>query len=369
MPDENSLSVTHVVGNRPHYMKLAPITKALEERGISNEILNTGQHWNDSLSGQFLREFDLEIDYNFKVQPGNHGVQTASMMIELEKHWLNQSQLPEIVLVYGDTNSTLASALVAAKLDIPVAHVEGGVRAEQLETMMPEEINRKLVDDLSRWIYTPTERCADELRREGYQEDRIFNCGDVMFDRLLHTVESDDFVASDRQKSYVLATVHRAENTNEQQRLVAILDSLKRLSEQVDVVLALHPRTEKILTETGKLSDYIDAIEFIPPVGHAEILAYAKNAKFVISDSGGLPKEAAFLGKKSVLLRRQAVWSEMIDQGYSFLADPMKVNSIGTAVESLLASPDKTAAISGFGGGKAANAIADHIVEVMNWGS
>ncbi|MEI9852585.1 MAG: UDP-N-acetylglucosamine 2-epimerase (non-hydrolyzing) [Sphingomonas sp.] len=354
-------TVTHVVGNRPHFMKLAPIVAGLERRGIASEVLHTGQHWDDSLSGQFVREFGIAIAEGFEIEPGGHGVQTASMMRRLERYWTALPRLPRIVLVYGDTNSTLAAALVAAKLDIAVGHVEGGVRADFLEAMMPEEINRKLVDDLSRWIYTPTDRCAAALRAEGFAEDRIVNSGDVMFDRLLATAAETPSAIAERAPGFAFATVHRAENTDDGARLFAIFDALAALAERVEVVLAVHPRTEKLLAQSGRLAGYARTIACVPPLNHVDTVALVGRAAFVISDSGGLPKEAAFLGKRSVLLRRQAIWTELVDQGFALLADPARPGAIAEAAAQMLAMPPPERAIEGFGDGRAADAIAAHL--------
>lgn len=354
-------TVTHVVGNRPHFMKLAPIMAALARRGVASEVLHTGQHWDDSLSGQFLREFGIAVDAHFAVESGGHGVQTASMMRALETHWTALPRLPRIVLVYGDTNSTLAAALVAAKLDIAVGHVEGGVRADFLESMMPEEINRKLVDDLSRWVYTPTDRCAEALRAENFAEDRIVNCGDVMFDRLLATAAEPVPAIAERPRPFVFATIHRAENTNETARLFAIFDALATLAARIDVVLAVHPRTEKVLAGSGRMEGYARAIECVPPLSHAETVALIGRAAFVVSDSGGLPKEAAFLGKRSVLLRRQAVWSELLDEGFALVADPALPGAVEEAVARTMAMAPPEEPIRGFGDGAAADRIAAHL--------
>jgi UDP-GlcNAc3NAcA epimerase len=226
---------------------------------------------------------------------------------------------------------------------------------------MPEEINRKLVDDLSRWIYTPTDRCAETLRRENFSEDRIVNCGDVMFDRTLATVAGPAAVV-ERARPFIFVTVHRAENTNDRTRLFSIFDALLRLAAQIDVVVAIHPRTEKVLAESDRMDGYRRKIEFLPPLGHVETLRMVQAAKLVVSDSGGLPKEAAFLGKRSVLLRRQAVWTELVDQGYAALADPAVPDAIEKAVERLIEAGETREPIRGFGDGRAAAAIAEHIV-------
>ena len=356
--------ITHVVGNRPHFMKLAPVDAALRDIGIRTEVLHTGQHFDESLSGQFLKEMEITVTATFAAASGGHAQQTASMMAALEKYWLGQPRLPSVVLVYGDTNSTLASALTAAKLDILVAHVEGGVRAGMMEAQMPEEKNRLVVDVLSNWIYTPTDLCSNNLRREGYAEDRIVQVGDVMFDHALKQARAAK-APGISGKPYVLATVHRAENTDNLDRLQSILDALAGLADKYVVVLPLHPRTSNAMKSSPRFDRYGERLHIIPPVNHLEMIALVKGAELVLSDSGGLPREAAFLGKKSVLLRRQAVWDELVDQGFSELAPPDAPESIPRAAYKLLASGRPTTTLVGFGDGDASIKIAKHLHKMI----
>jgi UDP-GlcNAc3NAcA epimerase len=362
-------SICHVVGTRPHFMKLSPVLNALGNAGIKNEVLHTGQHWDESLSGTFLEELGIAVSKTFVVTPGGHGVQTASMMIELEKYWLSLARLPSVVFVYGDTNSTLAAALVAAKLDIPLAHIEGGVRAEKLERHMPEEINRKLTDDLSTWIYAPTAGCVDNLVREGFSKERVVFVGDVMLDQVRLQKERLKATQPNSTQStpIVVATVHRAENTNEPDRLNSILAQLQKLSKDFRIRFFVHPRTKKHLQQFDAYNELSSNIDLLDPIGHAEMIGEINRCSFVVSDSGGLPKEAAFLGKQSVILRRQAVWNELVDQGFAVLADPKDIDSIEAAVGVLMNREPPKQGLEGFGDGYTANAIANHIVRSATW--
>ncbi len=312
--------VLTVIGARPQFIKAAPVTSAIASRdGIAEVLVHTGQHFDGNMSDVFFDELGIPAPHhNLGIHGGSHGEMTGRMMIELEP--VITREQPDVVLVYGDTNSTLAGALVAAKLNIPVAHVEAGLRAFR---PTPEEINRVVADRLSHWLFCPTAASVKNLADEGITEN-VHRVGDVMYDAVLRTrdrARADSGILetlSVRPGEFQLATVHRAENTDTPEALSAIVEHLKQASRDMPLVLPLHPRTRQA-AETFGISIDGERVITTDPVGYLDMVALLDGCTCVLTDSGGLQKEAYFHGKPCVTLRDTTEWVETIDAGWNRL--------------------------------------------------
>jgi UDP-N-acetylglucosamine 2-epimerase len=312
------MRIVTVVGARPQFIKVAPVSRALrrEHREI---LVHTGQHYDDAMSATFFRELDLpEPDYNLEVGSGSHGRQTGRMLEAIES--VLQVERPDWVLVYGDTNSTLAGALAAAKLDIPVAHVEAGVRS--YNRAMAEEVNRTLTDRVARLLFCPTPSSVANLRREGITEG-VRHVGDVMLDVLLTTLPvalGRSTILADlklQPDGYVLLTIHRAENVDDAGRLRRLVAALRRV--EGPVVFPVHPRTRSRLEALGADGDLGSLVQLLPPAGYLDTLTLQAQARAVLTDSGGVQREAAFLGVPCLILRPETEWPELVELGASRL--------------------------------------------------
>lgn len=359
------MRVLTIVGARPQFIKAAALSLAFREDGrIDETLLHTGQHYDPGLSQVFFDELKIpEPTYMLNVGSASHGAQTGRMLADIEQVLLNDR--PDAVLVYGDTNSTLAGALAAAKLHIPVAHVEAGLRS--FNRRMPEEINRVLTDQLSQWLFVPTKVAVANLQREGYDAKRIHCVGDIMFDATLRfaalanersSALADHGVAPE---SYALATIHRAENTDEPERLRTIIAALDAFMAQsgVTVLLPVHPRTSK------RLADYDCAPErarVIPPVGYLDMLTLERHACLIVTDSGGVQKEAYFQRRPCLTLRDESEWTELIDLGWNALCSPEA--GVDAMTAALLGSKDRRGREGGapYGEGDAGKRIAECLV-------
>ena len=314
------MKVASIVGARPQFVKAFPVSSALEE-AHKEVLIHTGQHYDDEMSDVFFRELPIsEPDVNLGVGSQPHAKQTAEMLLGL--HDVFAEHEPDIVLVYGDTNSTLAGALVGAKRDVLVAHVEAGLRS--FNRQMPEEINRILTDHCSDVLFTPCERATETLAAEGITQN-VVNSGDVMYDSLLEVRERArerssvlDWIGYE-DGEYVLATVHRAENTDDPERLVEIIAGLGESTRPV--VFPAHPRTEQALDRTGLLGDLPDAIDLIDPVGYLDFLRLVDGAERVATDSGGVQKEAFYLDTPCITLREETEWEETVACGWNVLVE------------------------------------------------
>lgn len=321
------MKIITVIGARPQIIKAAAVSHVLRQK--HQEILvHTGQHYDKNMSDVFFAELNIpHPDFNLGIGSGSHGEQTGQMLILLEKLYLKEK--PDIVLVYGDTNSTLAGALAASKLLIPIAHVEAGLRS--FNRAMPEEQNRILTDHLSTWLFTPTKIGETNLNNEGIHSG-IHNVGDVMYDGVLFfqkRIPSNalDQLGIKQANDYILATVHRAENTNNPKRLSTIINALNHSNE--NIVLPLHPRTLKYINEYGL--QFNDNVQIIDSVGYLNMLALIQRAKKIITDSGGVQKEAYFMARPCITIRDQTEWVETVQNGWNNLvgADEEKIiNSI-----------------------------------------
>ena len=345
------MKIVTIVGARPQFIKSAPVSRVLRELGHTEILVHTGQHYDDGMSAVFFRELEITApDVNLGVGSGSHGWQTGQMLICIEKVLL--SKKPDLVLVYGDTNSTLAGALAAVKLHVPVAHVEAGLRS--FNRKMPEEHNRVVSDHLSSLLFCPTETAVNNLKKEGftnivndgkivesidflplnpYSLSLVINVGDVMYDSLLFNMqlaEKKSHILDNlklKPKNYALATVHRAENTDNHERLKSIFYAFEQISQNgLPVIIPLHPRTRQSL-KNSKFKIQNSKLSFIDPVSYLDMLFLEKNAQVILTDSGGMQKEAYFFGVPCVTLRSETEWVETVETGWNVVvgADRKKI--------------------------------------------
>lgn len=324
--------IVTILGARPQFIKASVVSHAIAQTDSLTEVfIHTGQHFDANMSDVFFEELDMpKPDYFLNIHGGTHGAMTGRMLIEVEQVLLKEK--PDIVMVYGDTNSTLAGALAAVKQHMPVAHVEAGLRSFNMA--MPEEINRILTDRVSRWLFTPTETAAQNLVREGFEVDQIVPVGDVMYDVALHhghRVHAGTGLMAKlglSSRGYVLATVHRAENTDHPQRLTAIVDALVATAAELPVVWPLHPRTRLILQKANLMEQLAQRVHVIEPVGYLDMLQLEKFAAVIATDSGGVQKEAFFYQVPCVTLRDETEWVELVLAGWNRLVSPVDSKNI-----------------------------------------
>lgn len=363
------MKILTVVGARPQFIKAAPVSRALRGTpGWSEILVHTGQHYDAGMSDVFFEELGLpKPDHHLGVGSASHGAQTGRILIALEP--VLERERPDWVLIYGDTNSTLAAAVTAVKLHLPVAHVEAGLRS--WNRRMPEEINRVLADHASDLLFPPTAAAVDNLRREGIPDARVRLVGDVMFDAALLFADEAERRSDAlerlavRPEGYVLATVHRAENTDDRARLGAILAGLTHVARSTPVVLPLHPRTRARLAadDPAALTDLGAAgVRVTEPVGFLDMVRLERHAAVIATDSGGVQKEAFFHRVPCVTLRDETEWVELVELGWNRLAPPRSADAVAGAVAEALA--DRTArraraTPSPYGDGHAALAIRD----------
>ena len=320
-----------VVGARPQFIKASAVSRAIQKANecgasIREVIVHTGQHFDANMSQVFFEELSIPApDYHLNIASLSHGAMTGRMLEAVEA--VLQNEKPDMVLVYGDTNSTLAGALAAAKLHIPVAHVEAGLRS--FNKRMPEEVNRILTDHVSEMLFCPTSIAVENLRKEGI-EHGVHLVGDVMYDVTLHYGE----LARERhdlgkwgltEKGYALCTVHRAENTDDPIRLAGILEALRDIAKEIAVIMPLHPRTRNIIENSGD-ADALRGLTVVPPVSYLEMLRLEMSAKVILTDSGGVQKEAFFHRVQCVTLRDETEWVETVSKKYNVLAGSNKKN-------------------------------------------
>lgn len=337
----------HVVGARPNFVKLAVLYPELSDV-FDQLIVHTGQHYDYELSKIFFEELKIpEPDYNLGVGSGLHGYQTGEMLKRCENVFVEEKST--LVVVYGDTNSTLAGALASVKLKIPVAHVEAGLRCGL--RYMPEEINRVLVDHVSELLFAPTETAVKNLYCEGIRSGVYFT-GDIMLDLFLKFGKR---FLKGGEEDFILVTVHRAENVDNPERLKAILEALVECGE--NIIFPMHPRTRSRIEEFGfKWFFKAESVKVVKPLGYVEFLRLMNRAKKVVTDSGGVQKEAYFMGKPCITLREATEWVETIDSGWNVLVGADK-NRIVEAIKEFKASGNPDLEL--FGGGMAAKRIAD----------
>lgn len=358
------MKILTVVGARPQFIKAATISRVIKrENHIREVIVHTGQHYDSNMSDVFFTDLDIpEPDYNLGISGGGHGSMTGRMLSTVEE--VIQKERPDWVLVYGDTNSTLAGALAAAKLSIPIAHVESGLRS--FNRMMPEEINRVLTDHASNVLFCPTIAAVKQLQNEGFKNvvnqgnfldtisfaatpklprlsQIVVNVGDVMYDAVLHFKKNalDRSTILDKlkqkPKEYYLATVHRSENTTSRYKLIKIMNELVNLARNVTVIIPLHPRTRKILIEIGEFENLKSkkGIILTNPLPYLDFIRLEQDALAIITDSGGVQKEAYFLGVPCFTLRDETEWVETVSNGWNQLvgSNAQNLNQVVTRVK------------------------------------
>jgi UDP-GlcNAc3NAcA epimerase len=354
------MKLVTVVGARPQFIKAAPVSRALRAHGgIQEFLLHTGQHYDANMSQVFFDELEIpRPDLDLQVGSGSHAEQTARMLTGIEAALLREK--PDRVLVYGDTNSTLAGALAAAKLQVPVAHVEAGLRS--FNPRMPEEVNRVLTDHCADLLLPPTRTAVANLQREGIPDERIALVGDVMYDAALFYAER----AAERSRiladlalepgRYVLATVHRAENTDVPARLAAILEGLGEIAREGPVVLPLHPRARARIGCASPSA--LRRLRVIEPVGYLDMVLLERHAAVIATDSGGIQKEAYFHGVPCVTFRDETEWVELVELGWNRLASPTSARVVRDAIAMARRGGRPAASGSPYGQGRAAEAIA-----------
>ena len=358
------MKIMTIIGARPQFIKAATVSRALADKPDTEEIIvHTGQHHDPNMSDVFFTELEIpEPDHNLGISGGTHGAMTGQMLAAIEEVMLRDR--PDCLLVYGDTNSTLAGALAAAKLHVPIAHVEAGLRS--FNRRMPEEINRVVADHVATWLLTPTDIATENLRHEGISKDNIYQVGDVMYDAALFYASKAEQTSTILTRlglengRFVLATIHRQENTDAPQRLSAIIKSLNEVARKMPVVLPLHPRTRKLLDS----ADDINAGEnllFVEPVGYLDMVMLERGAAVIATDSGGVQKEAFFHGTPCVTLRDETEWLELIELGWNRLAPPGKAD-IANMIQKAIGSKGESG--TPYGEGNAAQRIANTLTGI-----
>jgi UDP-N-acetylglucosamine 2-epimerase (non-hydrolysing) len=289
--------VLHVVGARPNFMKAAPVIRALQESGVQQTLVHTGQHYDANMSDVFFAQLDMPApDVNLEVGSGSHAVQTAAIMTRFEPVVLERR--PDFVLVYGDVNSTIAAALVCAKLSVRVGHVEAGLRS--FDRTMPEEINRVLTDQLADLLFTPSEDGDVNLQREGIPAERIHRVGNVMIDSLVRLLPSARAGRNGLPERYALVTLHRPSNVDDEEKLKSILGALLEIHGALEIVFPVHPRTRQRIAQWGLATGKLHLLE---PLPYLEFLALQQRATVVLTDSGGIQEETTYLGVPCLTLR------------------------------------------------------------------
>lgn len=353
------MKVFTVIGARPQFVKAAPVSYEFScQAGVEEVLVHTGQHFDKNMSDVFFDQMRIpKPKYNLNISGLNHGAMTGRMLEGLESLML--SEKPDWVLVYGDTNSTLAAALSASKLHIPLAHVEAGLRSFNMK--MPEEVNRILTDRVSQLLFCPTEKAVENLKMEGYDSlsVEVLKVGDVMQDAAMlfkdRAICPQEGEWNDREEGFILATIHRAESTDDKETLSGIVSALNQLHEQYRVVMPLHPRTRKKIQEFS-LTLKVDCIE---PVGYLEVLYLLDRCRLLVTDSGGMQKEAFFFNNPCVTVRSETEWTELVDRGVNKLAGTSGariIQSVEQMLGTTIASVDEL-----YGGGQASAKIVNAI--------
>ncbi|MGB0370667.1 MAG: non-hydrolyzing UDP-N-acetylglucosamine 2-epimerase [Opitutales bacterium] len=360
------IKIATIVGARPQFVKAAILSRKLGKyEHVDEFILHTGQHYDANMSDIFFKELGIPAPkYNLGVNQATHGAMTGKMLVDIEKVLIDEE--PNMVVVFGDTDSTLAGALAAVKLRIPVAHIEAGLRS--FKRAMPEEINRIVSDQIADLLFTPTLSAQKRLTTEEQVAGRVVFSGDIMYDIAIDAVERIDSdsilkIYGLERHEYCLVTLHRAENTDDCVRLMCWIKGLEEIGARTQVIFPLHPRTRNRIEGLGvKLSDF-PSINFIDPVGYFEMAALTKNAEKIITDSGGLQKEAFFHKVPCLILRNETEWTELVGSGWSQLVSCDR----DSLIESYQAAvrPVDSQKTDFFGDGDAAGIILRTIVEFL----
>ncbi len=381
------MKIITIIGARPQIIKAAALSRAIKNNysdKITEIIVHTGQHYDENMSQVFFAELAIpHPDYNLNAGSGSHGKQTALMIDKIEEILIKEK--PNAIVLYGDTNSTLAGAIAASKIHIPVVHIEAGLRS--FNKAMPEEVNRIMCNHVSTLLFSPTITGYNNLLKEGFEENnqspytinnpKVFHCGDVMYDNSLYfseMTEEKTSVIKDNgltKNNFILSTIHRNNNTDDPLRLSALFDAINTISVENDitVIIPLHPRTAKLLQKNLPLKLYKaitgnKLIKIIPPVSFLEMIALEKNAKLVMTDSGGVQKEAFFFKKPCIILRSETEWIELVNCGSAIITDSDKTRIIQAynqfSSAKRLQFPDL------FGDGRASDFICESMVKYIN---
>ena len=364
------MKIITILGARPQFIKAATVSRAFKSyTSIEEKILHTGQHFDSNMSDVFFDQMDLpQPAFNLGIASLSHGAMMGRMLEGIE-HIL-MSERPDQVLVYGDTNSTLAGALAACKLHVPVIHIEAGLRSHNLA--MPEEVNRVLTDRISSTLFCPSVVAVSNLQSEGFphtntksQDQIVINVGDVMYDAILHYQEKAKSIISldnlgIKEKEYALCTLHRAENTDDPKKLEAIFQALQKINETLDIVMPIHPRTYSLIKRLGR-QDWLSGLRILEPLPYLEMQRLEMGAQLILTDSGGIQKESYFHNVPCITLRDETEWIETVELGWNVLT--------GANFEKIIAAfncrvtPNSNVK-SVYGNGDAAKIIANYI-----WGN
>ena len=343
------MKVISLVGARPQFIKESVVSQELEKRNIDEIVVHSGQHYDFNMSEIFFKALNIkEPSYNLNVRSKFHGEMTGKIMIDFEKIVIKEK--PDMVIVYGDTNTTLAGAIIAAKLKIPVAHIEAGVRMKP--KTMPEEINRVLTDRISSLLFTSSELCVENLRIENIKEGVHF-VGDTMYDLYLKMERFFDKVEllkkyGLKENEYTLVTIHRDYNTDERKILKTIVDNLNSLNKELKVVFPMHPRTKNKIKQFDLKTEF----QIIEPLGYQELQTLVRKSKFIITDSGGLQKESYFGRKRAVVVMPDTGWRELTEKGYNLLSSPENILKMASKTDKKVEYPKNI-----YGDGRAAEKI------------
>jgi len=355
------LKIITIIGARPQFIKASVVSNSFRENNIDEILVHTGQHFDKNMSDIFFEEMNIpKPHFNLDIHGMSHGAMTGQMLEKIEGILITEK--PDYVMVYGDTNSTLAGALAAVKIHIPVIHVEAGLRSFNMD--MPEEVNRILTDRISKILFCPTDTAIKNLENEGFSNHNIeiVKCGDVMEDSALHfnkIAQKKSKILQDlelKPEEYVLATIHRAENTDDEKKLTEIFKSLDEINLKSKVVLPLHPRTANTIKKLGIKTN----ITIIDPLGYLDMTILTSNSKLILTDSGGLQKEAFFFSKFCITLRNETEWVELVENGYNYLVGSKYDKIIQTF--NLLKDRTFSKQHNFYGGGTASQKISDYLL-------
>ncbi|WP_404320070.1 non-hydrolyzing UDP-N-acetylglucosamine 2-epimerase [Malaciobacter canalis] len=357
------MKILTILGARPQFIKAGSVSREIrrvkeEGRSIEEVIVHTGQHYDTNMSDVFFEEMQIpKPDYFLGIGGKSHGAMTGQMIEKIEEVALKEK--PDWIMVYGDTNSTLAGAIVASKLHIKLAHIEAGLRSFNMQ--MPEEVNRILTDRVSNILFCPTDTAVQNLKNEGYNklDLKIVKSGDVMQDGAMFYRKLAVKPKCEIQEDYILCTIHRAENTDDENRLKSIFEALNDIAKGKQVILPLHPRTKKLLPSTLILHPNITLID---PIGYLEMVWLIDNCDFVMTDSGGLQKEAYFFEKQCVTLRDETEWVELVECGANTLVGAYK-KKILEAYKNSSTFNLQPSNLNLYGGGKASGNIIKELLE------
>ena len=361
--------IISVVGARPNFMKIAPIHRAFQKYKdkVQHLICHTGQHYDEKMSKVFFDDLELpKPDFYLGVGSGSHAEQTAKVMMEFEKVLLQEN--PDMILVVGDVNSTIACSLTAAKLHIKVVHVEAGLRS--FDRKMPEEVNRVLTDAISDYLFVTEKSGLENLKNEGVDDSKVFFVGNVMIDSLVYYLEKTNgrSILSDfglEPQNYLLVTLHRPSNVDSKEQLTKLIGMLERLSEKRKVIFPIHPRTRKNLNDYNLLNEDNNNLILTDPIGYIDFLTLTKNAELILTDSGGIQEESTYLGVQCITLRTSTERPVTVEVGTNQLLGNDLQKAEQTALE-VLDGKKKEGKIPELWDGKAAERIAAILVDKLN---